>query len=462
MSRGKKMLREKLYELKNWKGVIHTTWNPGGPGALRIHMVPPKFVPFKRVRTPVILNGQDILPINESWAILLTEFIKHTNDFGDGPMSDEDLAEILGKTIKGVKRVYPGVREKVLRDDLDRMMDVFETVVRGDEITMDGKPVTLEDYVPYMTAPHRMDLMVSAMTRDGNWHCNQKCIHCYAAGQELASEKELSTPEWKKIIELCRKAKIPQLTFTGGEPTMRDDIPELIASAKWFVTRLNTNGVKLTPEYCRKLHDAELDNVQVTFYSSDPEIHNRLVGAPNYEKTLEGIKNVMAAGLNISINTPLCTLNADYAKTLAFLHDLGITYVTCSGMIPTGGAAGPEAERIRLTKEEITDCLKKAVDYCYANDMEISFTSPGWVEEEVLQEMGLTIPSCGACLSNMAISPSGNVIPCQSWLSGEPLGNMLTDDWNKIWNSEQCRKVRGISSKNEKKCQLQDKRNAFC
>ena len=448
------MLNQKIYELKNWKNVIHTTWNPGGPGALRIHMVPPKFVPFKTVRTPVILNGQDILPINESWAILLTEFIKHTNEFGDGAMSDEDLEKILGKTIAGVKKVYPRVSDEVLKNDLDTIMDVFESVVAGEQITMEGKPITLEDYAPYMTAPHRMDLMVSAMTRDGKWNCNQKCMHCYAAGQELSGEKELTTDEWKKIISLCRKAKIPQLTFTGGEPTMRDDLTDLIGCSRWFVTRLNTNGVKLTPEYCKALYDAELDNVQVTFYSADADIHNRLVGAPNYGKTLDGIRNVLDSGLNISINTPLCTLNRDYVATLKLLKHLGITYVTCSGMIPAGGATGQEAGSVRLSKEEITACLSEAVDYCYANDMEISFTSPGWVEEDFLKKKGMTVPSCGACMSNMAISPSGNVIPCQSWLSQDPLGNMLTDRWNKIWNSARCKKIREISSKNEKLCQL--------
>ena len=68
------MIREKIYELKQWKGVVHTTWNPKGPGVIRIHLIPPKFRPFKVVPSTVILNGKDVLPINEAWAILLTEF----------------------------------------------------------------------------------------------------------------------------------------------------------------------------------------------------------------------------------------------------------------------------------------------------------------------------------------------------------------------------------------------------
>ena len=59
------MLKEKFYELNNWKGVVHTTLNPNGPGAMRIHLIPPKFSWFKIVPSVVILNGQDVLPINE-------------------------------------------------------------------------------------------------------------------------------------------------------------------------------------------------------------------------------------------------------------------------------------------------------------------------------------------------------------------------------------------------------------
>lgn len=85
-------------------------------------------------------------------------------------------------------------------------------------------------------------------------------------------------------FKAMQKAQIPQVTFTGGEPTMREDLCELIKAARWFITRLNTNGVRLTKEYCKALAEAELDNVQITFYSSDRNIHNRLTGSDYFEK----------------------------------------------------------------------------------------------------------------------------------------------------------------------------------
>ena len=86
--------------------------------------------------------------------------------------------------------------------------------------------------------------------------------------------------------------------------------------------------------------------------------------------------------------------------------------------------------------------------------MEIAFTSPGWIRQEVFEELNIPSPSCGACLSNMAITPGGNVVPCQSWLSDEPLGSMLTDDWDSIWNSQTCIKRRNYSSEMTGECPL--------
>ena len=70
------------------------------------------------------------------------------------------------------------------------------------------------------------------------------------------------------------------------------------------------------------------------------------------------------------------------------------------------------------------------------------------------------VPSCGACLSNMAIAPDGSVIPCQSWLSDEPLGNLLVDEFKTIWKSSKCKKIRNESLKVDHICQLSKKGGA--
>ena len=447
-------LLERRYRRRHLECVRHITLDPKGRGVLRIHMIPPRQdadnAPFL-----LLLNGSRLVPLNLSWAILLANFMDRLEPFTGVEITESDWNAMAAGAVAETHKTYPFTSKERLSDDLATMIRSLVAIARGQEPEAEVAPLTLGEYAPEMTAPHRMDLMVSAMTRGGAWHCNQKCLHCYAAGQPLSDTPELTTAQWKEILAKLRAANIPQVTFTGGEPTLRADLVDLVDAAQWFVTRLNTNGRLLTPELCRRLYDASLDSVQVTLYSHDPAIHNALVGAEGFDDTVAGIRNAVAAGLSVSVNTPLCSLNTDYAATVRFVNELGVRYVTCSGLIPSGSAEGAESRATRLTEEQLTDVLRRAVTAAEELEMEMDFTSPGWLKEETLRSLGLTlVPSCGACLSNMAIAPDGGVIPCQSWLSSQPLGNMLTDDWDKIWQSQRCAAIRAKSAKMEQLCQL--------
>ena len=451
--------RERKFYKKNLNEVLHATLNPYEPGVVRIHLVPAKYQPFKANPSIVILNGNNILPINLSWTILLAIFIKKVNEYQGKEITDKNLDTIIDETVSEMKKVYKGPKEEVFKEDLNRIISVFLDIAEGKEPEEKIGQLSIGKYAKKMKAPHRMDLMISSMKKDGHWNCNQKCMHCYAAGQTYADKAELTTDEWKKIIDKCKKAYIPQLTFTGGEPTKRDDLVELIDYAKWFITRLNTNGVLLTEELCENLYEASLDSVQVTFYSSNEDEHNSLVGTNHFKETVQGIKNAINAGLSVSINTPLCSINKNYVETLKFLNELGIKYVSCSGLIVTGNATTDKSKQTQLSEDELYSILKEACKFAKENLMEISFTSPGWIKEEKLIELGLDIPNCGACLSNMAIAPNGEVVPCQSWLSEKAgLGNMLTVKWKKIWNSSLCKKRRKYSAKSTRKMSTKKRR----
>lgn len=447
--------REKRYRRAHLSCARHITLDPKGPGVVRIHMIPP------RTESPedpflLLLNGAQLVPLTLSWAVLLANFMDRLEPFSGCEISEEDWAGMVRGTVDETHRTYPRTDRALLQEDLELMLRSLVAIAQGREPDVAVGALTLGEYADKMSAPHRMDLMVSAMTRGGAWHCNQKCLHCYAAGQPMGESRELTTAEWKDVLARLRAANIPQVTFTGGEPTLRGDLVELVDAAQWFVTRLNTNGRLLTPQLCRALAEASLDSVQVTLYAADAEAHNALVGAPGFDETVRGIRNAVDAGLIVSVNTPLCSLNRDYAATLRFAAALGVRYATCSGLIPSGGAEGAESRATRLSAEELTEILQSAVAAAHELSMELDFTSPGWLKEETLRALGLhLIPSCGACLSNMAVAPDGTVIPCQSWLGGTALGNILTDDWPAIWDGEACRAIRAESAKMEHICQLQ-------
>ncbi len=447
--------REKRYRRAHLSCVRHITLDPKGPGVVRIHMIPP------RTESPedpflLLLNGAQLVPLTLSWAVLLANFMDRLEAFSGCEISEEDWAGMVRGAVDETHRTYPRTDRALLQEDLELMLRSLVAIAQGREPDVAVGALTLGEYADKMSAPHRMDLMVSAMTRGGAWHCNQKCLHCYAAGQPMGESRELTTAEWKDVLARLRAANIPQVTFTGGEPTLRGDLVELVDAAQWFVTRLNTNGRLLTPQLCRALAEASLDSVQVTLYAADAEAHNALVGAPGFDETVQGIRNAVDAGLIVSVNTPLCSLNRDYAATLRFAAALGVRYATCSGLIPSGGAEGAESRATRLSAEELTEILQSAVAAAHELSMELDFTSPGWLPEQTLRALGLhLIPSCGACLSNMAVAPDGTVIPCQSWLGGTALGNILTDDWPAIWDGEACRAIRAESAKMEHICQLQ-------
>ena len=452
--------RERRYRRAHLDCVRHITLDPKGPGVVRIHMIPP------RDETPaapflLLLNGAQLVPLNLSWAILLANLMDQLQAYEGQDLAEDQWESLLTAAVEETHRTYPRTKRQTLASDLHLMLTSLVAIAQGREPEAEVGLLSLSDYAPEMTAPHRMDLMVSAMEQNGAWHCNQKCLHCYAAGQPMGETPELSTEQWKTALALLRKANIPQVTFTGGEPTLRSDLVELVQAAAWFVTRLNTNGRLLTPELCAGLYEASLDSVQVTLYSAEGNIHNQLVGTNGFNDTVQGIRHAVEAGLIVSVNTPLCSLNTHYAETLRFAHSLGVRYATCSGLIPSGSACGQESRATALTPEQLTDILRQAVDTAEELGMELDFTSPGWLDEETLRSLGLNlIPSCGACLSNMAVTPDGKVVPCQSWLSDEPLGDLLHDDWADIWNSPRCAAIRAESAKLEHICQLKGKEAA--
>ena len=453
---------ERRYRRKHLDCVRHITLDPKGPGVVRLHMIPPK---SEDPTSPFLLliNGAQLIPLNLSWAILLANFMDELQPYSGREIGEEDWQSMMSRAVSATRRTYPGTRRSQLADDLQLMLNSLVSIARGGEPAAEVAALSLGEYAPEMTAPHRMDLMVSAMTKNGTWHCNQKCLHCYAAGQPVGETAELTTQQWKEVLRRLRRANVPQVTFTCGEPTLRSDLVELVEDAQWFVTRLNTNGLLLTPELCRGLYAASLDSVQVTLYSAGAATHNALVGTDGFDRTVQGIRNAVAAGLMVSINTPLCSLNTDYADTLEFASSLGVRYATCSGLIPSGAAEGAESKATALTPEELTEVLGRAAKKAYELGMELDFTSPGWLDEATLRGMGLTlIPSCGACLSNMAVAPDGTVVPCQSWLGGVTLGNILTDEWETVWNSDKCRQIRSESAKMEHICQLRRGNKGGC
>ena len=85
------LLQNKIAQYKAYKnGIKHCTFNPNGPGVVRIHLIPPKFKLLSNESYLVILNGYYILPLGYSWALLLSKFIDEVNKYDGKPITEND------------------------------------------------------------------------------------------------------------------------------------------------------------------------------------------------------------------------------------------------------------------------------------------------------------------------------------------------------------------------------------
>lgn len=288
----------------------------------------------------------------------------------------------------------------------------------------------IETTAPFSTkpsAPYRMDLAIT-------YRCNNNCAHCYNGRPR--NYPELTTDQWFKILDALWAIGIPHIVFTGGEPTLRKDLPELIRHAEnnGQITGLNTNGRRLKDAaYVEELIDAGLDHVQITFESHIPGIHDAMVrneGA--WVETLEGIKNALASKLYVMTNTTMLQNNAAAIPgTLEFLGSLGLKTIGLNALIYSGHG---KTVGTGLSEEDLPALLSQAQEITGRFDQRLIWYTPTQYCHFDPMDLSLGVKGCTAALYNMCIEPDGMVIPCQSYYEG--LGNILEQNWKQIWNHD--------------------------
>ena len=282
-----------------------------------------------------------------------------------------------------------------------------------------------------LPAPYRMDLAIT-------YKCQNDCGHCYNEGKDKA---ELSAGEWKEVLGRLWKAGVPHVVFTGGEPTLSPHLKDLILEAQEIgqITGLITNGRNLKEAgYLKGLVDAGLDHVQITILSHRESVHDALTASSgSWKETVEGIKAAVKQDLYVATNTTIMASNVDEIEdTMSFVMGLGVRNIAFNGIIRSG--KGKTAEAIEYTRlHDVLTRLKRLAD---ANGINMVWYAPTPYCEFNPVNHDLGIRQCTACSINMAVEPDGTVIPCQSCY--EPLGNILRDDWENIWDHPKCKQFR--------------------
>jgi MoaA/NifB/PqqE/SkfB family radical SAM enzyme len=154
-----------------------------------------------------------------------------------------------------------------------------------------------------------------------NFHCNQACDFCFVSRELPQVEDELIE---KEIREAAAASAI--LDLSGGEPTLNPKLPEYIALARRLgVTELElqTNAIKMAdPEYARVLVEAGLDQTFVSLHGITAAVSDRVTAAPGtFDKTVAGIKNLLANKVSVKVNFVLCGYNVEELPALPdFVH----------------------------------------------------------------------------------------------------------------------------------------------
>jgi radical SAM protein with 4Fe4S-binding SPASM domain len=272
------------------------------------------------------------------------------------------------------------------------------------------------------------------------YRCNDNCAHCYNARPR--DYPELSTGQWFEIIDKLWEIGIPHIVFTGGEPTLRYDLPDLIAHAEQNgqITGINTNARRLSdPRFVQRLIDAGLDHVQVTVESHDPGIHDAMVRTNGaWRQTIAGLRNVLGTQLYVMTNTTILRQNSPYlGETLDFLAGLGVPTIGLNALIYSGHGL---TVGTGLHESELPPLLELARQRTDSYGQRLIWYTPTQYCHFDPMQLELGIKGCTAALYNMCIEPDGGVLPCQSYYV--QLGNLLFDPWEKIWNHDLSTSIR--------------------
>jgi radical SAM protein with 4Fe4S-binding SPASM domain len=310
-----------------------------------------------------------------------------------------------------------------LKEQIDALADPNSTVCPIHGLDLER----IDPFSMPLMAPYRMDLALT-------YRCNNDCPHCYVA--RPTDYPQMSTADWKATIDRVWQVGIPHVCFTGGEATLHPDLAELVAYAQdtGLVTGLLTNGRQLSdPAYVQALMAAGLDHVQITLESHAEAVHDSMVAAAGaWQETVNGVRNTVAAGLYTTTNTTLTKENVPIIEeTVDFIAGLGVDSFACNGLIYSGRG---RTVGTGFREGELVPILERVREAADRHSLRLIWYTPTQYCAFSPLQLNLGVKACTAAWYNMCVEPDGAVIPCQSYY--KPLGHILHDEWDVIWNHD--------------------------
>jgi len=277
------------------------------------------------------------------------------------------------------------------------------------------------------------------------YRCPLQCPYCSNPVDFARYKEELSTAEWKRVLGEAAVLGVVQAHFSGGEPLLRPDVPEIIRHAReaGLYTNLSTGGTLLTAKMAGQLREAGLDSLQVSIQDADPAGSDSMAGgAPSFEAKLKAARLAKEAGFSLTLNVVLHRRNADRIEAIiALAEGLGAERLELANTQFNGWALKNRAALLpsRAQVERVALVARTAREKL-AGRMEIVHVLPDYFED---------YPK--ACLHGwgrvfMTVASDGAALPCQTAreIRGMSFDNVREFSLERIWfESEAFRRFRG-------------------
>ncbi|RLD11009.1 MAG: hypothetical protein DRI56_01785 [Chloroflexota bacterium] len=339
----------------------------------------------------LIINAATVLHLNQT----ATEYAYH---FIEGKTPQEAGLAISQRY---------SITNQQAQKDYQELIERIETLIT----TPDLDPVTFLEFEresPYagaMSAPYRLDCALTYHLPDGS---------APTLAPTRRVDRELSTEEWKTIIDKASQAGIPHLIFTGGEPTLREDLAELITHAEKNnqVTGLLTDGLRLAEKaYLDELLQSGLDHLLITF-------------TPNNEEVWQALQLILPEDLFTTVHLTITPDIADeIPNTLTRLAEMGTNAISLSVTKKDNWNMNEALEEAQNHTAELGLPLKW--------DLPVPYSAHNPVALELEEAEKHQLPQ-GAGKAWLYVEPDGDVLPTQG--INQVLGNLLRQPWQEIWD----------------------------
>ncbi len=345
-------------------------------------------------------------------------------------MTIGDLLDEIGREPEKIRDVHLFLFEvkRFLEGTLDELTRTSAVDVQPFEMRFSRLPVLSEVAVTY--------------------RCNLRCSFCYAGcnctTNPVGDDREMTTDEVCEVLRAIREdAQVPSVSFTGGEPTLRDDLPALVRAASALGMRVNliTNGTRITDHLAETLAAAGLDSAQVSLEGVTATTHEKVTAvAGSFDRTIAGVHCLKRAGVAVHTNTTINRDNLAECRAMPRFvkHELDNDRFSMNLVIPTGSAA--LNERLVVRYSELGPYLSSIAAESKRHDVEFMWYSPTPMCLFNPVAQGLGNKGCSACEGLLSVGANGDVIPCASY--DEVVGNLLERNVLDVWESDRAEQFR--------------------